>query len=107
MTDHPIPLDRHRGIAAQNTTELRRQLAEVEANQNALRARQNELEAQLIAASALSWCEAGEKDALSAGPLCSRAGRSRSAPAKADCGCARGFRRLSRKDGADPTAQEL
>jgi hypothetical protein len=61
MTDHPISLDRHRGIAAQKTTELRRQLAEVEANQNALRARQNELEAQLIAASALSWCEAGEK----------------------------------------------
>jgi hypothetical protein len=61
ITDRPISPDRHRDIAAQKATELRRQLAEVEANQNALRARQNELEAHLMAAPALSWCEAGEK----------------------------------------------
>jgi hypothetical protein len=60
ITNRPISLDRHRGIAAEKATELRRPLAEVEANQNALHAR-HELEAQLMAAPALSWCEAGEK----------------------------------------------
>ena len=61
MTDHPIRLDRHRGMAAQKATEVRRLLAEVEANQQALRERQEELEAQLIAAPAASWSEAAAK----------------------------------------------
>ena len=38
MTDTPIRLDRHRGMAAQKATEVRRLLAEVEANQKALQA---------------------------------------------------------------------
>ena len=61
MTDHPINLDRHRGMAAQKLTEIRRLLAEVEANEQALRDRQQELEAQLLAAPATSWPEAGDK----------------------------------------------
>jgi len=61
MTDRPIPLDEHRGMAAQKATELRRELAQVAADQEALRARQQELEAQLIAAPAASWAEAAEK----------------------------------------------
>jgi hypothetical protein len=61
MTDHTIRLDRHRGMAAQKATEVRRLLAEVEANQKVLRERQEELEAQLIAAPAASWTEAAAK----------------------------------------------
>jgi hypothetical protein len=61
MTDKTIDLDRHRGMAAQKATELRRLLAEVEANETALRLRQNELETHLMAAPAANWHEAAEK----------------------------------------------
>jgi hypothetical protein len=61
MTEKPIALDHHRGMAAQKATELRRLLAEVVADQQALRDRQKTLEAQLIAAPAASWAEAAEK----------------------------------------------
>ena len=52
MTDKPIELDEHRGMAAQKATDLRRLLAEIAANEQALRATQDALEAQLIAAPA-------------------------------------------------------
>ena len=61
MTDRTIDLDKHRGMAAQKATELRRLLAEVQADENALRVRQAEIEAQLIAAPAVSWEDAAEK----------------------------------------------
>jgi len=61
MTDRTIDLDDHRGMAAQKATELRRLLANVEANEKALRLRQDELEAHLIAAPAANWREAAEK----------------------------------------------
>jgi hypothetical protein len=61
MTDRTIELDEHRGMMAQKATELRRLLAEVEADERALRLRQEELEAHLIAAPSLSWCDAAEK----------------------------------------------
>jgi hypothetical protein len=61
MTDQPVNLDLHRGMAAQNATELRRLLAEVAANEQALRLRQDELEAHLVAAPAADWLEAAEK----------------------------------------------
>jgi hypothetical protein len=61
MTDKPVELDQHRGMAAQKATDLRRLLAEVAANEQALRATQDELEAQLIAAPASSWEEAADK----------------------------------------------
>jgi hypothetical protein len=52
MTDKPVNLDQHRGMSAQKVTDLRRLRAEVEANEQALRLRQEELESQLIAAPA-------------------------------------------------------
>jgi len=55
MTDKTVELDRHRGMAAQKATDLRRLLAEAVANERKLRATQDELEAQLIAAPASSW----------------------------------------------------
>ena len=61
MTDKTIDLDQHRGMAAQKATELRRLLAEVAANENSLRLRQDELEAHLIAAPAANWQDAAEK----------------------------------------------
>lgn len=61
MSDVPIALDLHRGMAAQKATEVRRLLAEVEADQAALRERREELEGQLIAAASTSWIEAAAK----------------------------------------------
>ncbi len=61
MTDKTVDLDQHRGMAAQKATDLRRLLAEVEANERALRLRQDELELHLVAAPAANWYEAAEK----------------------------------------------
>jgi hypothetical protein len=61
MTSRTIKLDEHRGMAAQKATELRRQLVAVDEEHLALKARQEELETQLIAAPATTWPEAGEK----------------------------------------------
>jgi hypothetical protein len=61
MTDKTVDLDRHRGMAAQKATGLRRLLAEVEANERALRIRQDELESHLVAAPAANWHEAADK----------------------------------------------
>jgi hypothetical protein len=61
MTDKTIDLDQHRGMAAQKATELRRLLADVEANEKILRLRQAELESHLLAAPAANWQEAAEK----------------------------------------------
>jgi hypothetical protein len=57
----PIILDEHREKAAQQATEIRRRLAEVEADQAALRDRRTELEKFLVAAPASTWPEAAEK----------------------------------------------
>jgi hypothetical protein len=61
MTDRTIDLDQRRGMAAQKATEIRRLLAEVQANQKTLQIRQDELETQLVAAPAANWHEAAEK----------------------------------------------
>ena len=61
MTEKPIDLDEHRGMGAQKATELRRLLADVDADAKALRLRQEELEANLIALPASNWREAAEK----------------------------------------------
>jgi hypothetical protein len=61
MTDKMIDLDGRRGMEAQKATDLRRLLAEVEANERTLRLRQDELEAHLADAPAASWEEAAEK----------------------------------------------
>lgn len=61
MTDKTIDLDRHRGMAAQKATDLRRLLTDVEANETLLRQRQDELEAHLLAAPAANWHDAADK----------------------------------------------
>jgi hypothetical protein len=61
MTDKTIDLDGRRGMEAQKATDLRRLLAEVEANERTLRLRQEELEAHLADAPAANWEEAAEK----------------------------------------------
>jgi hypothetical protein len=61
VTDKTIELDRHRGMAAQKATKLRRLLSDVEANEKALRLRQEELESHLLAAPAANWHEAAER----------------------------------------------
>jgi hypothetical protein len=61
MTEKSIDLDQHRGMAAQKATDLRRLMADVEANARALRLRQDELEARMVAAPATNWPEAAEK----------------------------------------------
>jgi hypothetical protein len=57
MTDEPVNLDRHRGMAAQRDTEIRRDLHEVQADQAALRGRREELENFLDAAPAATRAE--------------------------------------------------
>jgi hypothetical protein len=61
MTDRPVELDQHRGMAAQKATELRRLLTEVAAEREKLRVRQEELERFLAATPSLTWAEAVEK----------------------------------------------
>ena len=48
-------------MAAQKATELRRLLADVETDQNALRVRQEELESHQLSSPAANWHEAAEK----------------------------------------------
>lgn len=62
VTDDPVDLDEHRGMAAQKATEMRRQrLHDFQADQAALRRRQEELETLLLAAPAETWSEAAAK----------------------------------------------
>jgi hypothetical protein len=61
VTDKTIELDEHRGMASQKQTRLRRLHAEVREQRDALRARQDALEEQLVAAPAESWEDAAEK----------------------------------------------
>lgn len=61
MTDETVDLDQRRGMAAQKATDIRRLVAQVAANQEALRLRQEELETQLLAAPAANWHEAAAK----------------------------------------------
>jgi hypothetical protein len=61
MEEDPVELDKHRGMAAQTATELRRRLYDVEADQVALKQRQSDLEAFLQSAPADTWPEAAAK----------------------------------------------
>lgn len=63
MTDKTVDLDKRRGMTAQKETKLRRLHTEVREQRDALRARQDALEEQLVAAPAESWDEAAEKAA--------------------------------------------
>ena len=61
VSETPIELDRHRGMAAQKATDIRRVLADVEANAKLLRDKQGVVEIQLLAVPAASWSEAVAK----------------------------------------------
>jgi hypothetical protein len=61
MTDTPVDLDKHRGMKSQKATDIRRVLAEVEANAKIQRDRQGILESQLLSTQAASWAEAAAK----------------------------------------------
>jgi hypothetical protein len=61
MTERTIDLDRRRGMAAQKATLLRRMRLDVQADQAALKARQDALEAVLMAEPGGGWPEAVEK----------------------------------------------
>ena len=61
VTETPIELDKHRGMAAQKATDIRRVIAEVEANAKLLRDKQGVVEIEILAAPATSWPEAVAK----------------------------------------------
>ena len=62
MTDNPIDLDTHRSAAEKMATDIRRHaLQDFEADREALRRRQEELETQLLAEPAETWPEAAVK----------------------------------------------
>jgi hypothetical protein len=61
VNDIPIDLDKHRGMAAQKATDIRRVLADVEANAKLLREAQGVVELQLLAVPAATWPEAVAK----------------------------------------------
>lgn len=61
MSDQPLDLDKHRGMAAQKATDIRRVLADAENNARELRDRQRALENQLLSVSATCWPEAAAK----------------------------------------------
>ena len=61
VSEEPLDLDKHRGMAAQKATDIRRILADVENNAKALRDRQGILENQLLSVQATSWPEAAAK----------------------------------------------
>jgi len=61
MQDDPIELDRHRGMAAQKATEIRRRLQEIQTDQAATRERQEEFEKFMLAAPSTTFQEAATK----------------------------------------------
>jgi hypothetical protein len=61
VSDTPVELDKHRGMKSQKATDIRRVLAEVEANAKVQRDRQSVLESQLLIVQAVSWPEAAAK----------------------------------------------
>ena len=61
VSDKPLDLDKHRGMAAQKATDLRRILADVDNNAKDLRDRQAIFENRLLAVPAASWPEAATK----------------------------------------------
>ncbi|SFH64937.1 hypothetical protein SAMN05216525_10168 [Bradyrhizobium sp. Gha] len=61
MTDLPVDLDKRRGIATQKATDLRRALADVEANLRELREREADLESRMMTVPPASWPEAAVK----------------------------------------------
>lgn len=61
MSDKPVDLDAHRGMAAQKATDLRRVLADAEQHSAMMRERQAEIEKKLVDTPAATWPEAAAK----------------------------------------------
>jgi hypothetical protein len=61
VSEDPIELDKHRGLAAQKATDIRRVIHDVEANAKLLREHQAAVEIQLLEVPAASWAEAVAK----------------------------------------------
>ena len=61
MEDDQVELDQHRGMAAQKATDIRRRLQEVQADQAAMRERQDELEKFMLAAPSSTFHEVAIK----------------------------------------------
>jgi hypothetical protein len=61
MTKTAIQLDNRRGDADRHAIELRRLVLAVEAEKDAVRLRQEDLETEMIASPSASWPEASEK----------------------------------------------
>jgi len=61
VSEDPIDLDKHRGMAAQKATDIRRVVTEIEANAKLLRDSQGAVEMQILAVPASSWSEAVAK----------------------------------------------
>ena len=72
MTDTPVDLDKHRGMKSQKATDIRRVLAEVEANAKVLRDRQGVLESQLLSSAGGVVAGSGREGALRLEPVCRR-----------------------------------
>jgi hypothetical protein len=102
MKHDPIILDEHRGMAAQHATEIRRRLAEVEADQAALRERRTELEKFLLTAPASTWLDAAEKARYLIGLLAQTSVGRDARRQKLISGVLDDFSRLSGKPAAGP-----
>ena len=61
VENDPVELDERRGMAAQKLTEARRRSHDVQADQAALRERQEAFELEAVAGPSTSWAEAAEK----------------------------------------------
>ena len=61
MTDEPVDLDNRSGIAQQESTEIRRRIQAVRADQEAVQERQDEFEYFLFAAPTASWPDVAAK----------------------------------------------
>jgi hypothetical protein len=61
VSEDPIELDKHRGMAAQKATDIRRVVTEIEANAKLLRDRQGAVEMQILAVPATLVSEAVAK----------------------------------------------
>ena len=101
MTNQAIQLDNRRGDVERQAIELRRLVLAVEAEKDALRLRQEELELQLIAASGASWPEAAEKARYLIGILAGTSAAKDPRRKKLIASTLEDFRRLSVKSGDD------
>ena len=105
--DNEAPPDRTRRASRdgrpQQATEIRRRLAEVEADQEALRERRTDLEKFLLAAPASTWLEAADKARYLIGLLATTSLARDPRRRKLIAGVLDDFRRLS----GEPAAEEL